>query len=358
MGLELTWRLEEFRLIVNEYFPVADLWFDGGRPAFVVQVPQDSKQRFLQLRQRLEPLGYLPLLRRRDGREVVALLPHPPRGQWRWPLNLALFLATLVTTYYAGYFNAIPLAREGYLSSAIGGGLAFSLSLMLILVTHEMGHKVLSITRGVDASLPYFIPVPPLTGFPTIGTIGAVIVTRTPAPNRDALMDVGAAGPIAGFLVAVPILIIGIARSFVISPVTFEGINLPDPLLVKLLIRLILHPAQDAVVLGHPVLFAGWIGLLVTSINLLPAGMLDGGHAVRAIFGGRHHRWLSWMAVALAIVLGYWLMAILIVAMARRGHPGPLDDVSPVSRSRVMTGMALLLIFILSAVPLFPLGGF
>lgn len=358
MGLELTWRLEEFRAIVNEYFPVTDLWFDGGRPAFIVQVPPDSQERFLQLRRRLLPLGYLPLLRRRDGREVVALLPRPPGGPWRWPVNLALFLATLFTTYYAGYQSAIPLVREGYLQSAVGGGLAFSISLMLILATHEMGHKVFSVIRGVDASLPYFIPVPPLSGLPTIGTIGAVIVTRTPAPNRDALMDVGAAGPIAGFLVSIPILIIGIARSFVISPAGFEGINLPDPLLVKLLMGVILHPPQGAVVLGHPVLFAGWIGLLVTSINLLPAGMLDGGHAVRAIFGGRHHRWLSWAAVALAVALGYWLMALLIVAMARRGHPGPLDDISPASRSRVVTGVFLLLIFILSAVPLLPLGGF
>ncbi|HET6781962.1 MAG TPA: hypothetical protein VFH67_07685, partial [bacterium] len=112
MGIELTWRLEEFREVVNEYFPVMDLWFDDGRPAFVVQVTPDSRQRFLQLRQRLEPLGYLPLLRRRDGREIVALLPRPAPGQWRWGVNLALFLATLVTTFYAGYLNAISLVAD------------------------------------------------------------------------------------------------------------------------------------------------------------------------------------------------------------------------------------------------------
>lgn len=348
--------MDEFRRIIEEYFPVTDVWYDGGRPAFVVRVPEDSQAQFLRLRRRLEPLDVLPLLRHRDAIDVIALTPRPPRGQWRWPVNLALFAATVLTTFYAGYLNARPLVEAGYLSSAVGGGLAFSLSLMLILGMHEMGHKVVSVVRGIDASLPYFMPVPPLRGFPTIGTIGAVIVTRTPAPNRDALMDLGASGPIAGFVVAVPVLAVGIAKSFVIGPTGFQGFNLPDPLLLKLLVRLILHPPDGAVVLGHPVLFAGWIGLLVTSINLLPASMLDGGHAVRALFGGKIHRWLSWAAVAVALALGYWLMALLIVLLARRGHPGPLDDVSPLSRSRIALGLVLLAIFILSAVPLLPLG--
>jgi membrane-associated protease RseP (regulator of RpoE activity) len=235
----------------------------------------------------------------------------------------------------------------GYLRSAIGGGLAFSLSLMLILATHEMGHKVLSIWRGVDASLPYFIPMAP-----PLGTMGAVIITRTPAPNRDALMDVAAAGPLAGFLVAIPILILGVSRSFVISPAGFEGVNLPDPLILQWLMRYILHPAEGMVVLGHPILFAGWIGLLVTSLNLLPAGMLDGGHVVRSLLGPRLHVILSVLAVVAAVLLGYWLMALVIVLLMRRGHPGPLDDVSPASPGRIVLGVILLGVFIVSVVPL------
>lgn len=347
MGVEVSWRLEEFRRIIEEYFPIDDIGYDDGRPAFTVRAPADSKQRFLQLRQRLEPLGYLPRLRRRDGRDIVALVPQPPRGQWRWQVNLALFAATLVTTFIAGYLNARALVQAGYLSSSVGGGLAFSLSLIVILAAHEMGHKVASIMRGIDASLPYFIPM-----FPPIGTMGAVIMTRTPAPNRDALMDLGASGPIAGFLAAIPILIVGITKSFVISPTGFQGINLPDPLLVKVLMRLILHPSGGALVLGHPILFAGWIGLLVTSINLLPTSMLDGGHAVRALFGARIHRLLSWVGVVVAALLGYWAMAILILLFMRRGHPGPLDDISPLSPARITLGVVLLAIFVLSAVPL------
>lgn len=341
------WELDNLHRIVSEYFPVTGVLDDGGRPVFTVQVPPDSKARFLALRQRLQPTGLLPLLRRRDDRPILAFLPQPPRAQWRWQLNAALFLATLLTTFAAGYINARGLADDGYLRSATSGGLAFSLSLMAILVTHEMGHKVLSIIRGVDSSLPYFIPmVPPL------GTMGAVIVTRVPAPNRDALIDVGAAGPIAGFLVAIPVLIIGVLHSFVIRPTDFQGVNFPDPLLLRWLVAWILHPPEGAVVLGHPMLFAGWLGLFVTSINLLPASMLDGGHAVRALLGARVHRILSWVGVAVAAVLGYWLMAVLIVVMLRRGHPGPLDDVSPPSLSRVVIGVILVAIFVVSAVPM------
>jgi membrane-associated protease RseP (regulator of RpoE activity) len=347
MDAELLWRMEEFRRAVDSVFPVTEVIYDGGLPAFAVLAGPDTKARFLTLRAKVEPLGYLPLLRRRNGREVIALVPRPPRGQWRWSVNLALFIATLATTFIAGYYNAAALIAEGYLRSAVGGGLAFSLSLMLILATHEMGHKVLSILRGVDSSLPYFIPMSP-----PFGTMGAVIVTRTPAPNRDALMDVAAAGPLAGFLVSIPILILGVARSFVISPTGFQGVNLPDPLILKWLIGVILHPPEGAVVLGHPILFAGWIGLLVTSLNLLPAGMLDGGHAVRALFGPRVHLVLSWIAVAAAALLGYVLMAVVILLLLRRGHPGPLDDISPVSPLRIAVGVALLAVFVLSAVPL------
>jgi hypothetical protein len=333
--------------IVAEYFPVTGVHDELGRPVFAVEVPPDGKRRFLALVGRLEPAGLLPLLRRRAGRHVLLLIPKPPQGRWRWQLSAALFAATVATTFLAGYRNALPLVQHGYLRSPVEGGAAFALALLAILGTHEMGHKLMSIRRGVDSSLPFFIPMTP-----PLGTMGAVIVTRTPAVNRDALIDVGAAGPIAGFLVAIPVLIYGITNSFIIQPSDFDGISLPDPLLLQWLVRGMLDPPSGAVVLGHPVLFAGWIGLLVTSINLLPASMLDGGHAVRALFGGRVHRILSWVGAAAALALGYVLMAALILMLIGRGHPGPLDDVSPVGASRVAVGAALFVIFVLSAVPL------
>ena len=344
---EQTERVEDLRRLVAAHFLVQEAYIDRGLPAFAVHPAPDLRERFLRLRTVAEPLDVLPVLRRRDGRPVVAFVHRPPRTAWRWQVNLGLFAATLVTTFVAGYTNALGLVQSGYLRSAVGGGLAFSLSLMLILATHEMGHKVLSLRRGVDASLPYFIPM-----IPPFGTMGAVIITRTPAPNRDALMDVASAGPLAGFLVAIPILILGVSRSFVISPAGFEGVNLPDPLILQWLISLVLDPAEGMVVLGHPILFAGWIGLLVTSLNLLPAGMLDGGHVVRSLLGPRIHMALSAAAVVAAVLLGYWLMALVILMLMRRGHPGPLDDISPASPGRIVVGLLLLGVFVVSVVPL------
>lgn len=346
------WERDNLHRIVSEYFPVTGVVDDGDRLAFTVEVPPDSKLRFLELRRRLQPTGLLPLLRRRDERAVLALMPQPPRGRWRWQVNLLLFALTIATTFLAGYgMGGLPAASVPG-AGAVESGVAFSASLMLILIVHEMGHKLVSVLHGIDASLPYFIPMTP-----PIGTMGALIMTREPAPNRDALLDLGASGPIAGFLVAVAVTIVGLGRSLVLDPSTVHNqllVNYPDPLLVQWLTRLVVRPQGDQLVLMHPILFAGWIGLLVTSINLLPASMLDGGHVVRAIFGTGRHRAISFAAVAVALVLRYWLMAVLLLVFmlrVRRDHPGPLDDVSPVSPSRLVVALILLGIFIVSVVP-------
>lgn len=350
---ELAQRLDEARRHVQELLPGVVAAGNvatpaGPQPVFLLHTAQGLRDVFLELQRRLAPLGLLPLLRARGDRPTLVLIPKPAPGRWAWQTNVLLFLATAATTYYAGYLQSASLVRAGLLTDAVGGGIAFSVAVLAILVAHEMAHKLVALSHGIDASLPYFLPM-----IPPIGTMGAVIMTRTPAPNRDSLMDLGASGPIAGFLVAIPVLIYGVTRSFIISPDRLQDvISIPDPLLIRGLIRLVLNPSPDAVVLGHPVLFAGWIGLIVTSINLLPAGMLDGGHAIRAVFGARVHTVLSYAGAVLAAVMGFYPMAILIVLLMRRGHVGPLDDVSPVSPSRYLIGIVLVVVFVLSAVVL------
>ncbi|MDR7482781.1 MAG: site-2 protease family protein [Armatimonadota bacterium] len=343
-------RLEAARAVVEALFPGA-LPADQTPPLFFLPHVDALAARFADLQRRLMPLGFLALLRRRDGRPALLLLPRPPRGRWAWQVNLVLLLATVATTFVAGYLQSQALVRAGYLDAPVVGGVLFSASVMFILGAHEMGHKLVALRRGIDASLPYFLPM-----LPPVGTMGAVIVTRTPAPNRDSLMDLGASGPIAGFLAAIPVLLYGISRSFVVTPTGLEGFEaIPDPLLIRWLVDWLLPRPSDAVVLGHPVLFAGWLGLVVTSINLLPAGMLDGGHAVRALFGPRVHQAVSYAGAALAALMGFLPMALLILLLMRRGHAGPLDDVTPVSPLRWLVGLALLVIFLVSAVRL-PLG--
>jgi membrane-associated protease RseP (regulator of RpoE activity) len=348
-------RLDLAEQFVAAQFPGAIPLYETP-PGFLLSRTEGLRERFLALQRQLAPLGLLPLLRARDGQPVLRLVPKPSPGRWRWTTNLALFLATVATTFVSGYLQADGLVQMGFLDNAAANGVLFSASLLFILGAHEMGHKIVAVRRGIDASLPYFLPMVPLPPLP--GTLGAVIMTRTPAPNRDTLMDLGAAGPIAGFIAAIPVLIYGVSQSFVVRLADLGPVvSYPDPLLIQWLFRLVLHPPEDMVVLTHPVLHAGWIGLLVTSINLLPAGMLDGGHAVRAALGARAHTVLSYLGLGLAVVMGYYPMAIIIALLIRRGHVGPLDDLTPLSPSRRVVGVVLIAIFVLSAVVFQPLLG-
>ncbi|MGQ0549590.1 MAG: site-2 protease family protein [Armatimonadota bacterium] len=351
---DLAERLDRARAHIEELLPGAVA--EAGQAVFLLYTATGIRERFLELQRRLVPLGLLPLLRSRHSRPALILIPRPPAGRWAWQTNALLFLATVVTTYVSGYLQSAGLVERGLLQSAIAGGFTYAASLLFILGAHEMGHKLVAVRRGIDASLPYFLPMLPLPPLP--GTMGAVIVTRTPAPNRDSLMDLGASGPIAGFVAAILVLIYGISRSFVIAPGQFEGLGVvPDPLLTRGLVRLILNPPPGTDVLMHPVMYAGWIGLLVTSINLLPAGMLDGGHAVRAALGARWHMLLSYAGVVLAVLMQAYLMAVLIALLMRRGHVGPLDDLTPMSPSRRLIGLSLVAIFVLSTV-VFPVNPF
>ncbi|MDR7422493.1 MAG: site-2 protease family protein [Armatimonadota bacterium] len=347
--------LERAIEIVMRVFPGAvPAGGDGPHPVLALPSAEGARDRFLEVHRRVAPLGWLPMLRAQAGRPVLILVPKPPPGRWAWQTNLLLVLATMAATFYAGYEQSRSLVALGFLDSAVAGGIAYSASVLLILGAHEMGHKLVALRRGIDASLPYFLPM-----IPPFGTMGAVIVTRTPAPNRDSLMDLGASGPIAGFIAALPVLVYGVTHSFLIDASRAAEFNaIPDPLLIRGLIRLLLDPPPTMAVLGHPALFAGWLGLVVTSINLLPASMLDGGHAVRAALGPKAHALLSYLGVGLAAAMGFYPMAILIALMLRRGHPGPLDDLSPLSPSRRVVAVALIAVFAASAVVLQPLFGF
>jgi len=207
-----------------------------------------------------------------------------PATKLRWRLPLLLFVATL-------------------LSTTIAGGPAFSATLMAILVSHEMGHYLVARHYGVEASLPHFIPMPPPF---MLGTLGAVITMQTDRARRNALLDIGAAGPIAGFVVAVPLMILGITLSKVTTtgafegPITFFGDSILTSAMVKVL-RPDVGVGMD--IEAHPVVIGAWAGFLVTAINLLPMGQLDGGHVLYAVFPDRAERWARRTHRAL-IVLG------------------------------------------------------
>lgn len=232
------------------------------------------------------------------------------RARDRPGLHVALFLVTCATTVWAGYLGF----------GSLTGGLGFGATLMTILLCHELGHYVAARRHGVDVSLPYFVPLPPMI---SLGTLGAIIRMRQPISDRNQLIDVGAAGPLAGLAVAVPLLLLGLRLSPLgpIQPGAYlEGNSLLYMGLKYMVFGQYLPSAQGMDVHLHPVAFAAWVGLLITMINLIPIGQLDGGHVACGFLGERHESFSSWLHRGLAI------MAVLVAgALAVEGRSAGLS---------------------------------
>jgi membrane-associated protease RseP (regulator of RpoE activity) len=231
-------------------------------------------------------------------------------------------------------------------------GVPFAGALLFILTTHELGHYVLSKVHGVPASLPLFIPGPPHF----IGTFGAIIRIRGPILDRRALFDIGVAGPLAGFMVAVVALIVGLHLSTVVERTATLGLHLGEPLLLQLMAWLVIGsiPPESDVVL-HPIGFAAWFGLFVTSLNLLPIGQLDGGHVAYALWG-RHQRTMAFIFVPILIILGFvgwpgWFLWAVMAGLWGLGHPPVMDPYVPLGRTRTIIGWIALVVFVSTFVP-------
>ncbi len=270
---------------------------------------------------------------------MIRVIPLPAKKKRSYRNNLLLFAATVGTVSVAGYtLSTGPLL---FLEPNLNVPLTISLyilSIFLIFGLHEFGHKIAAWRHGIQASYPYFIP-----GLPPGGTFGALILQDSPPVNRDALFDLGVSGPLVGLLVCIPVIVLGLTFSFDASPaltnatlVKFQGLgNLPVPILFDLLQSIFRNiPAADTLFI-HPVAFAGWLGLLVTFLNTIPIAQLDGGHVFRAALHEKWHRYASFIGLGALVLAGYLVFAILVALLfLRTKHPGPLDDVSKLSRSR------------------------
>jgi membrane-associated protease RseP (regulator of RpoE activity) len=265
-------------------------------------------------------------------------------------LHLLLLAATALTTTMAG---ARMAGVEPTSLRSLAAGLPFSVTLLAILVTHEAGHYLMCRRHGIAASLPYVLPAPPMF---LLGTFGAVIRVRSRFPDRRALFDMAAAGPWAGFIVALVAMVVGLRLSSV-DPALPEGpvVMLGDSLLTSFLARVVLHAPPDTVML-HPVAFAAWAGLLVTSLNLLPVGQLDGGHVLYAARGRRAvllPLLLLTMLVWLALMGSpFWIVwSVVAAAMLFLGHPPTLNDAQPLDTWRRLGAVLSLALFLVTFVP-------
>ncbi|HEV7700134.1 MAG TPA: site-2 protease family protein [Pyrinomonadaceae bacterium] len=243
-------------------------------------------------------------------------------------------------------------------------GLEFSISLLFILICHEMGHYVMCRRYHVDATLPFFLPTPPMIG--PAGTFGAFIKILSPMPSRKAVFDIGVAGPIAGFIALIPVAIIGLSTITVVTPDQLgspEGtLTFTDPLLLRLFA--LFFGINLKLAIGNAFYFAAWVGLLVTALNLIPSGQLDGGHAIYAVFGEKVHRWtgrIAFPVMATLSIVGLiyygspsgFLVAVILAIMMRVRHPRPWDMASLDTKRKVIAFLTLV-IFVLCFVP-FPI---
>jgi len=353
-------------------FRVLDADLRHGVPVLTVELPDNTKAAFRKLVAILMRKGWMPVLERsappasptapiyvpaKRPLGVIRAVRFRPSKPGSSRIPLVLFIATLATLFATGW-----LLSSGWPEGPWMGALMYVGAMIAILATHELGHWIAARLHGVRVTPPYFIPAPPpLTLF---GTFGAFIQQKTPAPDRDALFDIGLAGPLAGFIAALAVSFIGLPFSkIVIGPVI--GVALPYIPAYSLIARIILSPpaGPDAHIWLHPVAFAGWTGMLVTMLNLIPAGSLDGGHIARCVLKPKAHMALGIVAAVGVIFLsllfpglyGGWYipMALLALFMALSyRHPGALNRISALSPGRKVALIIPIIIFSMCILPI------
>jgi membrane-associated protease RseP (regulator of RpoE activity) len=379
----------QLRAAVSDVFQVEDTTFADGADGVVRfrgRFFADPERAYAHVRARFRELGYTPFFGQQNGHQEIVAAPGVvqvrPSRVW---INVVLFIATVISVWLSGADLDAPTLGERILS-----GVPYAAALIGILLAHELGHYFMARYHGVAVTLPYFIPMP----FLFLGTMGAFIRMKEPMPNRKVVFDIGVAGPLAGLVVAIPLLVYGLSQSVVeplsesLSPgslVSLEGNSLlylglkylvhgrmlpdicpPAAGALDCLGRLMFGgtvPSSALDVKLHPVAFAGWVGLLVTAINLLPASQLDGGHVIYTLLG-RRARYLS-LAVTLFLVLlsamlyitrgieGLnWIVMAGLIYLVGWQHPPSLNELVQLDTKRRLLAVSMLILFLLMFVPI------
>jgi Zn-dependent protease len=323
----------------------------------------DSENAYNHLDEAFKALDHVPILAENHGRHIITALKGrfiPKPHDWR--INAVLLLATILSLLYVGASGEIGILKNPL---QILAGWPYALGVMLILGTHELGHYFAARYHKSDVSLPFFIPMP-LPG--SLGTMGAFIQLREPLRNRRVLLDIGVAGPLAGLIMAIPVLLIGLKTSPVLSsPIlsvfmlkatsasyVLEG-NSVVYALAKLLVFGHFYPDGMRDVFINQLASAGWTGLLVTGLNLLPIGQLDGGHALYSLIGDRARALffpvLAIMAILATLYTG-WTMWLFLLFFFGRMYATPLDNVTPLDPRRRIVAIGSLILFFLVFMPI------
>lgn len=389
-------QLEQLKSIVGRVMQIEAVVIDPPEIKAVAEyrgrLTKDSMEAYDQLAEAVKPYGLTPMMKNDRGQHVVILLDvviDPPKSN-PW-VNLILFILTIFSVLFAGtiysYDGPMPDSIFQFVITSLTNlnlGVPYAASILAILLAHEFGHYLAARYHKTPVSLPYFIPFP----LSSIGTMGAFISLKAPPKNKRVLHDIGVAGPLAGLVVAIPILLIGQA----LSPIETIPLTVPDGLafsfegnsLLYLAIKYIVHgellpaPAsyggvapvlywlkyfftglplpvggRDAIM--HPIAWAGWVGLLVTALNLIPAGQLDGGHALYVLLGDKANRAWRFIVAVLAVLgvfwPGWWLWVGLIFVFGRM-HAEPFDQITELDTRRKVIAILIMVIFVLVFIPI------
>lgn len=373
--------------LVARVFHIDDVTSEEPSKGFMLRyrghlLSEDSAAAYDELSERLAPFNIVPIFRIEDGRHVIYLAPKQAEpAKDKVTTNIVLFVLTVFSVMLAGAQPEGPIPNDFWgqllvLAKSIFTGWPFALSLLGILLAHELGHYFMSRYHKTPATLPYFIPFP----FSPLGTMGAAILMRGTPKNKRILFDIGVAGPIAGLVVAIPVLLLGLSLSkldtiqpspngfiegnsllYLLSKFIIFGQLLPAPVEPQGILYWLRYfftggpvPFGGLDVFIHPVAFAGWAGILVTSLNLIPAGTLDGGHVVYSLFGEKAKKAFPFIVGALAILgffwSGWWLWAVLLFWLGRV-NAQPMDQITTLDPTRKFIAYAMIVVFILVFTP-------
>jgi len=345
---------EQVISIVSSVFEVRDVIISLEKMEFEI-TDLDFKEKFVSLAQRLELLNLVCFLRKSEGRLFVQInrLPEEKKKMLsRAWIQRILFSVVVAFVMVDGYYRTLGVNSLIYIGDPFDFAVLYTFSLVGILGVHEAGHIVAARWHKIRTSWPYFIPGIPVIGLPTFG---ALIQSRGLTINRDILFDIAIAGPIAGLVIAIIVSFYGAYTSPVLDSSVAEELSgdvmrLSDSIFMTLALATYDKAGPDVEVLMSPILFAAWLGFLITFLNLLPAWQLDGGHMARSLFGQKIHRFATYGSVAVLFLLRYEMMAIFILIFSMRNMSArPLDDVSPLSKNRKLLYVAVIVLAALCA---------
>lgn len=392
----LTVETSEITHLIEKVFKIQSVTLGGAEPRLHVQyrghlTHPDSEAAYDQLVESLSPMGLMPLFRQLEGEQAILIVNKLPESQTGpiW-VNIILLVLTILSVMFTGasftdtgVTNPFSLGLPGFIQYLLKGW-PFAISMLGILLAHELGHYFVGRSHGEKVTLPYFIPFP----FSAFGTMGAFISMKETPKNKKHLMDIGVAGPLMGLLVAIPVLFIGLNLSslgpieadlpegyvhflegnsvfYLIAKFITFGKILPQPesygnmtpifYWLRYFFTGTPAPIGGLDVQIHAVAWAGWAGLFITGINLIPVGQLDGGHILYVLLGKARAKKLYPIILALMVIIGifwrgWWFWAVLLLFFGRR-HAQPLDDITPIDTKRKILGMIVLIIFILIFIP-------